>query len=136
MKKIEARLFCLIFTVFFQCQKKVNTFSQYEFNFWRKVRVLSSMKRMCFHYLRIHGNLNLMAKTGKLRRQIFAKSLKVRLYERNWFPFGSSRCSRKNVSLKIFLALYEQKVDLIQKRAKDIPERAFYYFLKFPKLVL
>ena len=91
---------------------------------------------MRFHYLRIHGNLNLMAKTGKLRRQIFAKSLKVRLYERNWFPFGSSRCSRKNVSLKIFLALYEQKVDLIQKRAKDIPERAFYYFLKFQKLVL
>ena len=61
----------------------------------------------------------------------FFSCLRNRLYERNWFTFGSPRCSKNEPGLKIFLVLYDEKNHTFHKGTQSEPERAFYYFFKF-----
>ena len=48
--------------------------------------------------------------------------------ERNWFTLGSPRCFKNKPDGKVFVALYEQKMNLVQKRVESMSDIAFLLF--------
>ena len=51
---------------------------------------------------------------------------------RNWFIFGSPRCSKNEADLKIFLVLTNEKMYPVHKRTENGPE--ILLFLQIPEV--
>ena len=72
-------------------------------------RVLNSLKRVPFHYMRLYSNLDLMPQTGTGKKPNACKIMRGNYMRQTRLPC----CSRKEAGLKIFIISFsknEQKV--------------------------
>ena len=69
-----------------------------------KVRVLNSLKRVRFHYMRLYSNLDLMPQTGTGKKPNACKIMRGHYVRQTSLPC----CSEKEAGLKIFIISYSK----------------------------